>query len=69
MYMSVAYTFEEKPAQLPSLTLATGVGVIDAFAALGIEGVTLKWPNDVVALDGKLGGILTEILETPKEAH
>ena len=68
LYMSVAYTFEEKPAQLPSLTLATGVGVIDAFAALGIEGVTLKWPNDVVALDGKLGGILTEIQSQPSDS-
>jgi BirA family biotin operon repressor/biotin-[acetyl-CoA-carboxylase] ligase len=67
LYMSIAYSFEEQPDQLPSLTLATGVGVIDALAALGIDGVTLKWPNDVVALDGKLGGILTEIQSRPTD--
>lgn len=61
LYMSFAYTFEEQPDQLPSLTLAIGVGVIAALQKLEITGVSLKWPNDIVALDGKLGGILTEL--------
>jgi len=59
--MSLAYTFDEQPEQLSSLTLAIGIGVVDALRQLGIEGVSLKWPNDIVALDGKLGGILTEV--------
>lgn len=61
LYMSFAYSFEEQPDHLPSLTLAIGVGVINALQGLGIEGISLKWPNDIVALDGKLGGILTEL--------
>ncbi len=61
LYMSFAYSFEEQPDQLPSLTLAIGVGVIAALQKLGINGVSLKWPNDIVALNGKLGGILTEL--------
>jgi BirA family biotin operon repressor/biotin-[acetyl-CoA-carboxylase] ligase len=61
LYMSFAYSFEEHPDHLPSLTLAIGVGVIAALQKLGIDGVSLKWPNDIVALDGKLGGILTEL--------
>ena len=61
LYMSFAYSFEEQPDQLPSLTLAIGVGVIAALKKLGIDGISLKWPNDIVALDGKLGGILTEL--------
>jgi BirA family biotin operon repressor/biotin-[acetyl-CoA-carboxylase] ligase len=61
LYMSFAYSFEEQPDQLPSLTLAIGVGVIAALRKLGIDGISLKWPNDIVALDGKLGGILTEL--------
>lgn len=61
LYMSFAYSFEEQPDQLPSLTLAIGVGVIAALQKIGIDGVSLKWPNDIVALDGKLGGILTEL--------
>lgn len=58
--LSVGYTFASLPAQLPALTLAIGVGVVAALRQLAIEGVSLKWPNDLVALDRKLGGILTE---------
>ena len=65
LYMSFAYTFEEQPDQLPSLTLAIGVGVIAALQELDIDGISLKWPNDIVALDGKLGGILTELQSRP----
>ena len=62
LYLSIAYTFERSLEQLPALTLALGVGVADALEGLGIDGVGLKWPNDIVAKDGKLGGILTEVL-------
>jgi BirA family biotin operon repressor/biotin-[acetyl-CoA-carboxylase] ligase len=58
--LSVCYTFASLPAQLPALTLAIGVGVVAALRQLAIEGVSLKWPNDLIALDRKLGGILTE---------
>ncbi len=61
LYLSLAYTFEKTPEQLPSLTLATGIGVVGALQKLKIEGTSLKWPNDIVALNGKLGGILTEV--------
>jgi BirA family biotin operon repressor/biotin-[acetyl-CoA-carboxylase] ligase len=61
LYLSFAYTFAAMPKQLPALTLALGVGVIDALKALGIEGVNLKWPNDFVVSDSKLGGILSEV--------
>jgi len=59
--LSIAYTFPGLPKQLEGLTLAIGVGVIAALRRLEIGGLGLKWPNDIVALDGKLGGILTEI--------
>lgn len=47
------------------LTLATGVAVADALAEAGLQ-VGLKWPNDVIAQDGKLAGILAEVA-TPKQ--
>jgi len=60
LYLSLAYTFAKVPERLPALTLALGVGVAAALSVLGIGGVQLKWPNDIIANDGKLGGILTE---------
>ncbi len=59
--LSAAYTFASQPENLPALTLALGLGVRDALQELGADGVELKWPNDLVALDSKLGGILTEV--------
>ena len=58
--MSAAYAFEPAPAHLPCLTLAAGIATADALTALGVNGVKLKWPNDLIARDLKLGGILTE---------
>lgn len=58
--VSLAYTFARKPENLPALTLAIGLGAIKALQASGAEGVMVKWPNDLVFDDGKLGGILTE---------
>jgi BirA family biotin operon repressor/biotin-[acetyl-CoA-carboxylase] ligase len=58
--ISLAYTFAEQPRNLSALTLAIGIGVIDALEDAGVRGVQLKWPNDLMANDGKLGGILTE---------
>ncbi len=59
--LSVAYTFARQPENLPALTLALGLGAIAALEELGAANVQLKWPNDLVALDSKLGGILTEV--------
>jgi len=59
--LSLAYTFEKAPEHLPALTLALGVGVVGALQGLNVPGCRLKWPNDIVARDGKLGGILTEV--------
>ena len=50
------------PAQsLPGLSLAAGVCLAESLAALGVRGIGLKWPNDLVTLRGKLGGILIEL--------
>ena len=61
LYMSFSYSFTNPGRHLGGLTLAIGVAVVHALQQLGVEGLALKWPNDIVALDGKLGGILTEV--------
>ena len=58
--LSLAYTFASRPDNLPGLTLAIGVATVDALRQSGVDEVQLKWPNDLVALDGKLGGMLAE---------
>ncbi len=60
LYLSMAYTVEKQRQDLSALTLALGVGVLDALATQGITDVQLKWPNDLVAADAKLGGLLAE---------
>jgi BirA family biotin operon repressor/biotin-[acetyl-CoA-carboxylase] ligase len=59
--MSIAFTFIDMPRDFPSLSLAIGVGVAQLLERLGMHGVGLKWPNDIVARNGKLGGILSEV--------
>ncbi len=59
--MSLAYTFENRPGELSALTLAIGIGTIEALRKMDISGVSLKWPNDLVLENAKLGGILTEL--------
>jgi BirA family biotin operon repressor/biotin-[acetyl-CoA-carboxylase] ligase len=58
--LSVAHTFGGRPDNLPAMTLALGVAALHALRMIGIEDVSLKWPNDLVAHNSKLGGLLTE---------
>lgn len=65
VYLSLLWRFEE-PSRVAGLSLAVGVAVIRALAALGLGEVGLKWPNDLLWGERKLGGIL---LEVAGEAH
>ncbi len=58
---SLLWRFDRGAAALGGLSLAVGVACIRAFRALGLDKVALKWPNDLVCGDGKLGGILIEL--------
>lgn len=64
--LSVSWTFEIAPRDLPALGLVAGVAVASSLAGLGVDGVRLKWPNDVMAAGGgKVGGILVEVAGEP----
>ncbi|MGH8235481.1 MAG: biotin--[acetyl-CoA-carboxylase] ligase [Steroidobacteraceae bacterium] len=59
--MSMAWQFVEAPPTFSALSLAVGVAAVRAFRRLGIAGVGLKWPNDLIWEQRKLGGILIEM--------
>jgi BirA family transcriptional regulator, biotin operon repressor / biotin---[acetyl-CoA-carboxylase] ligase len=56
---SLAWKFGVPAHALLGLPLAVGVAVAEALSQFGID-VKLKWPNDILCEDGKLGGILIE---------
>jgi BirA family biotin operon repressor/biotin-[acetyl-CoA-carboxylase] ligase len=59
--LSVAWQYQDMPADLSALSLVAGLAVVNALQSLGVDGVRLKWPNDLVTARGKLGGILIEM--------
>ncbi|MFO7764550.1 MAG: biotin--[acetyl-CoA-carboxylase] ligase [Wenzhouxiangellaceae bacterium] len=58
--VSFGYRFEAGLRRLGPLSLVAGVVVAETVADEGVA-VGLKWPNDLVVEDRKLGGVLTEI--------
>ncbi len=58
--LSVRRGFDGGLARLGGLSLVAGVAVAEALRALGVGQVGLKWPNDLVAGDRKLAGLLVE---------
>lgn len=46
---------------LQGLSLAVGVVIVEVMESLGFSGLALKWPNDIVSVKGKVGGILIEL--------
>jgi len=65
---SYAYPFQKSPGELSGLSLVVGLAVISGIAAaldleqsqLYEQGLRLKWPNDLLLNNSKLGGILIE---------
>src|SRR5262249_60821210 len=58
---SMLWRFEGGASAVGGLSLAVGVACVGALARLGLRQVALKWPNDLIVDDGKLGGILVEL--------
>jgi BirA family transcriptional regulator, biotin operon repressor / biotin---[acetyl-CoA-carboxylase] ligase len=59
--LSIGWTYATLPRGAAALSLAVGVCARRALYAFTGVPVQLKWPNDLLAADGKLGGILIEL--------
>ncbi len=61
LYLSLSWSWSEGISVIQGLSLAIGVEIAEMLRDLGLVGVELKWPNDIVHQQRKLGGILIEL--------
>lgn len=61
LYLSIGWYVDGMAEPLTGLSLAAGVAMVRALNTCGITGVSLKWPNDIIADGRKLGGILLQV--------
>lgn len=62
IYMSLLWNFNVDIAELPGLHIPTGLAVVHALEKITkIQGIQLKWPNDIMWNNNKLGGILIDV--------
>ncbi|MDZ5604660.1 bifunctional biotin--[acetyl-CoA-carboxylase] ligase/biotin operon repressor BirA [Pseudomonas sp. RP23018S] len=67
LYYSLVLRIEGGMRQLEGLSLVVGLAVMRVLQAMGVEGVTLKWPNDVLVREQKIAGILLELVGDPAD--
>lgn len=60
IYLSLDRVFDLPIAGLSGLSLAAGAVLADVLRDQGVEGVCLKWPNDIHIRGKKLAGVLVE---------
>lgn len=61
LYLSMFWRLDAGMAAAMGLSLVVGVAIVEALQQQGIEGIKLKWPNDLYFQDRKLAGILVEM--------
>ncbi len=61
LYLSMYWRLDAGMAAAMGLSLVIGIAAVEALEAMGVEGVKLKWPNDLYYQDKKLAGILVEM--------
>ena len=58
--LSLCWRFTKSPQTAVGLSLAAAVALVRGLTDFGVQGVQLKWPNDVVWQEKKLAGVLVE---------
>lgn len=63
LYLSLLWDFHGAPRALSALGVACAVAVGRALQGMGLNGIGLKWPNDILWRGRKLGGVLLEFVD------
>lgn len=61
IYLSILWKFSDL-TNLGGLSIAIGVGIINALRKYGVSDLGIKWPNDIYHKENKLAGILIDII-------
>jgi BirA family biotin operon repressor/biotin-[acetyl-CoA-carboxylase] ligase len=61
LYLSLLWRFDSHQQVAAGLSIAIGVALRRVLGRMGVDGVELKWPNDLLLDGGKLGGVLVEL--------
>ena len=61
IYLSMAVPFFDGAQKLEGLSLLVGLVLVETLESFGFQGVSLKWPNDLLLNGRKLAGILVEL--------
>ena len=61
IYMSIYRKLNIDITAIGGLSLGVGIACVEALSGLGVTGIGLKWPNDILFDERKLAGILIEV--------
>lgn len=65
VFFSLLLELQESPQVLSGLSLVVGLAVLETLKGQGVQGLGLKWPNDIYANKRKIAGVLLELTGNP----
>lgn len=66
IYMSIILRPKIKPKDATLITIMAAIACVTALRKVTGLNATIKWPNDLMVSDKKIGGILTELKKDPE---
>jgi BirA family transcriptional regulator, biotin operon repressor / biotin---[acetyl-CoA-carboxylase] ligase len=69
LYCSIILRPNLPPAHTPRITLTAAVALADAIESFSPVAPVIKWPNDILAGDKKLAGVLTEAVSNSQRVE